>query len=101
MSKSVLTGKIDLPKFNWWLCLCISIPIGVWLLRLPQDRGFGKTESDWDYLSNWIRHYHLGREFWRHAFEALVTSFGVSIALGMIVQYCITAVWQKFKRTRS
>ena len=100
MSASILTKKFELPKVNWWLWLCISLPVGIWLLCLPHDRGAWEV-SDWGYLTDWIRHYRLTREFWRHAFTALVTSFGVSFTGGLIVQYCITAIWQRFKDRRS
>ena len=80
--------------------MCISIPVGICLLRIPYDRGLDDMVSDWDFLKDWIQHYQIDREFWDDFWGAMICSFGVSFAVGLIMQYVITSIWHLVKRKR-
>jgi hypothetical protein len=94
MRASIFRRKIDI---NWWLLVFITILIGVYRLFLPYDHENWNI-SDWGYLTDWVRHYHLDPEFWGEVGFAIFLSFGPAFVIGFFTQFLIMFIWQLYRR---
>lgn len=99
MHDSILNQKFSV-KPNWWLWLCISVPLCIYLWQMPQDRGGGEMISDWGYFIDWIRRYQLDREFWNTVVVGLLLSLGLAFSIGWFAQFFIRLIWQLLTHRR-
>ena len=87
-------------KTNWWLWVLISLPIGIYFLFSPHDRGGDWVISDWNYLTDVYQSCGLNKTYFKELGDALLNSFGLPIVIGWFAQFLIMFFLEVFKLRR-